>query len=172
MSYNSWSLCQLVKLKICRDYISEATDLHQSTNCRYSPGLAFWRVDNSVGTFLPVEPSFSLMGRAYELRHVMFSFLNSPKASDNSNSQAASASPGHADAVQSERPIEANSGHRFEAVASFQLVWWNRGSSCRNRLSIWRPLVSPGMVFFGDIAVQGYVLRYKYVKLFLMNLGY
>lgn len=96
------------------------------------------------------------MGRAYELRHVMFSFLNSQTAYDNSNSQASS--PGHVNTEQSESLIdEANSDHRFEVVASFQLVWWNQGSRWRKRLSIWRPLVSPGMVYFGDIAVQGYV---------------
>ncbi|XP_031385571.1 uncharacterized protein LOC116199374 isoform X2 [Punica granatum] len=124
-----------------------------SSNDLYPTDLAFWRVDNSVGTFLPVDPTFHLIGRAYELRHVMFSFLDSQKAYDSLDAQASS--PGHIDTVQLERSIEAT-GHRFEAVASFRLIWWNQGSSCRKRLSIWRPLVPPGMVYFGDIAVRGY----------------
>ncbi|KAK4786568.1 hypothetical protein SAY86_010401 [Trapa natans] len=124
-----------------------------SSNSIHSLVLAFWRVDNSVGSFLPAEPSFKLMTRAYELRHVMFSCLDSKKAYDNSNPETSS---GHVDNERSDSLVEANSDHRFETVANFQLVWWNQGSTWRKRLSIWRPLVSSGMVYFGDIAVKGY----------------
>ncbi|KAK4746515.1 hypothetical protein SAY87_012827 [Trapa incisa] len=125
-----------------------------SSNNLYSPVLAFWRVDNSFGSFLPAEPSFKLMARAYELRHVMFSSLDSKKAYDNSNLETSS--PGYIDNACSESLAEVNSDQRFEAVANFQLVWWNQGSRWRKRLSIWRPSLSPGMVYFGDNAVQGY----------------
>lgn len=60
--------------------------------------------------------------------------------------------------IESERSSTINSRRRFEAVASFQLIWWNQGSGSRKKLSIWRPVVSEGMVYFGDIAVQGYKL--------------
>ncbi|KAA8522113.1 hypothetical protein F0562_012573 [Nyssa sinensis] len=118
--------------------------------------LAFWRVDNSVGTFLPADPTtLSLTGRAYELRHIFFGLPEiSSKASKGSDIQAFRS--GHVDTFQSEGSSAINSGRRFEAVASFRLVWWNQDSSSRKKLSIWRPIVPQGMVYFGDIAVQGY----------------
>lgn len=127
----------------------------QCVNCRYPSSLAFWRVDNSLGTFLPAEPTtFSLLARAYELRHVMIGSSEVyPKASISSHIQASPS--GHTHNQWSESSTVVNSGRRFEAVASFRLVWWNRGSSSRKQLSIWRPVVPQGMVYFGDIAVQG-----------------
>ncbi|KAI3918587.1 hypothetical protein MKX01_041907, partial [Papaver californicum] len=123
---------------------------------QYPSRLAFWRVDNSVGTFLPANVvNLNVIGRAYELRHVIFSYLED-------SSQASMGSSIHEipldrdQTVQSERSAISNSGRRFEAIASFKLIWWNQGSSSRKKLSIWRPLVSPGMIFLGDIAVQGY----------------
>ncbi|KAJ0048722.1 hypothetical protein Pint_15724 [Pistacia integerrima] len=131
-----------------RDCITiSSTNLSQSS-------FGFWRVDNSVGTFLPADPlTYSLSGRAYELRHAIFGFPEvSPKPFEHSHAQASSN-------VQ-DRPLEksavVNSGRRFEAVASFHLIWWNRGSNSKKKLSIWRPIVPEGMVYFGDIAVKGY----------------
>ncbi|KAK9094958.1 hypothetical protein Scep_026427 [Stephania cephalantha] len=123
---------------------------------QYASRLAFWRVNNSIGSFLPADPiSLSLTGRPYELRHVIFGCLDRPsKASKSSDSQ--NVARGGNQTLQSGRSSMANSGRRFEAIASFKLVWWNQGSSSRKKLSIWRPLVPEGMVFFGDIAVQGY----------------
>uniref|UniRef100_A0A6N2K527 PH domain-containing protein n=1 Tax=Salix viminalis TaxID=40686 RepID=A0A6N2K527_SALVM len=119
----------------------------------YQSTLAFWRVDNSGGTFLPADPvTLSLIGRAYELRDVKFKFPESSSASNKSDVQASS---GNID-VQPENSTTVNSGRHFEVVASFQLIWWNQDSSSRNKLSIWRPVVPPGMVYFGDIAVKGY----------------
>ncbi|KAF8380627.1 hypothetical protein HHK36_028116 [Tetracentron sinense] len=114
--------------------------------------LAFWRVDNSLGSFLPEDPTTkSLTGRAYELRQIFFGFLEgSPKETKSSDSQ-----PMGYD-LQSERSAAVNSGRRFEAIASFRLIWWNQGANSRKKLSIWRPVVPQGMVFLGDIAVQGY----------------
>jgi vacuolar protein sorting-associated protein 13A/C len=113
-------------------------------------------VDNSVGTFLPADPvTLSLIGRAYELRDVKFGFLESSSASSGSDVQASPS--GNVD-IQPENSTTVNSGRGFEVVASFQLIWWNQGSSSRNKLSIWRPVVPHGMVYFGDIAVTGYVL--------------
>ncbi|KAJ7011238.1 hypothetical protein NC653_001613 [Populus alba x Populus x berolinensis] len=122
----------------------------------YQSTLAFWRVDNSVGTFLPADPvTLSLIGRAYELRDVKFGFLESSSASSGSDVQA---SPSSNVDIQPENSTTVNSGRCFEVVASFQLIWWNQSSSSRNKLSIWRPVVPHGMVYFGDIAVKGYVL--------------
>lgn len=113
-------------------------------------------MDNSGSTFLPADPvTLSLIGRAYELRDVKFRFPESSSASNRSDVQASS---GNID-VQPENSTTVNSGRHFEVVASFQLIWWNQDSSSRNKLSMWRPVVPPGMVYFGDIAVKGYVLK-------------
>ncbi|KAE9596742.1 putative vacuolar protein sorting-associated protein [Lupinus albus] len=120
-----------------------------------SSSVAFWRVDNSIGTFLPVDPTkLSLMGKAYELRCIKYDFL---KVSSAALSSLDSRSPsGGNQTSQSSQSGDGNSNRRFEAVASFQLIWWNQGSTSRKKLSIWRPVVPMGMVYFGDIAVNGY----------------
>ncbi|XP_074317635.1 uncharacterized protein LOC141653693 isoform X2 [Silene latifolia] len=118
-----------------------------------SMGLPFWRVDNCLGTFLATDPnSGNLSGGAYDLRHILFG------ASELSQEVSASTAT-HALTSHESHPAQfpsLNSGRRFEAVASFSLVWWNQSSSSRKKLSIWRPVVPPGMVYFGDIAVKGY----------------
>ncbi|XP_050223282.1 uncharacterized protein LOC126673249 [Mercurialis annua] len=125
-----------------------------STN-EYPSTSAFWRVENSFSTFLPADSStLNLLGGAYELRHIKFGLLDfSPMASKSSDVETSSC---HANELQSKNSTSINSGRRFEAVASFQLIWWNRASNSRKKLSIWRPVVPQGMVFFGDIAVKGY----------------
>ncbi|GJX33564.1 pleckstrin domain superfamily protein [Tanacetum coccineum] len=117
-------------------------------------GLAFWRVDNSLGTFLPADPgTLSVIGRAYELRHILFGFHGaSSKSLKGSNVQTLSSD---IDNIQRERSSMAT-GWRFQAVASFRLIWWNQGSKSSKKLSIWRPIIPEGMVYFGDVAVRGY----------------
>lgn len=133
-----------------RDCVAiSSTDISQSS-------LAFWRVDNSVGSFLPADPStLNLLGRPYELRHILFgSTAVLPKESSYVDDRT---TPD--DIIQPTRPQplnSVNSGHRFEAVATFELIWWNRGSGSQKKVSIWRPIVSEGMAYFGDIAVSGY----------------
>ncbi|KAK8691037.1 hypothetical protein V6N13_074558 [Hibiscus sabdariffa] len=114
--------------------------------------LAFWRVDSSLGTFLPAEPTtLRLLGTAYELRHVIIrSSEVYPKVCGVSEIQTSPYS-----CVTNQQP-ESSSVRCFEAVSSFRLVWRNRGSSSIKQLSIWRPVVPPGMVYFGDIVVQRY----------------
>lgn len=116
--------------------------------------MAFWRVDNSVGSFLPADPTtFNLVGKAYELRHIKYDFLMaSPEALSSQDVQAPSG--GH-QTLQSEQCAGENSNRHFQPVVSFQLIWWNQGSTPRKRLSIWRPVVPDGMVYFGDVAVKG-----------------
>lgn len=124
------------------------------------PNLAFWRVDNSIGTFLPADPvNLNLTQKAYELRHLYFDFReNSPQELKGSNQTSGSVGN---NAVLSERSSTVNSRRRFEAVATFRLIWWNQGSGSRKKLSIWRPVVAEGMVYFGDIVVQGYELIFS-----------
>ncbi|XP_042521356.1 uncharacterized protein LOC122094829 [Macadamia integrifolia] len=86
---------------------------------------------------------------------MIFGYLGgSPEEYRSSNIQ--DTHPGHDHSLQPERSSIVSSEHRFEAIVSFRLIWWNQGSSSRKELSIWRPVVPQGMVFFGDIAVQGY----------------
>ncbi|BFG31191.1 hypothetical protein CerSpe_174650 [Prunus speciosa] len=126
-----------------------------STTNLYPSSVAFWRVDNSVGTFLPADPSTStVMGTAYDLRHMIFGLPEgSVKSSNHLDVQASSAQSHN---LQSEVSASVNSARRYEAVASFRLIWWNQSSNSRKKLSIWRPVVPHGMVYFGDIAVEGY----------------
>nr|XP_016473057.1 PREDICTED: uncharacterized protein LOC107795012 [Nicotiana tabacum] len=120
-----------------------------------SSNLAFWRVDNSIGTFLPSDPTtLELCGRAYDLRHIFFGLPRDFSETSKSSETGASSSRNHA--VQSERSSTVNSGRRSEAIATFRLIWWNQGSGSRKKLSIWRPIIPQGKVYFGDIAVQGY----------------
>ncbi|CAH8391411.1 unnamed protein product [Eruca vesicaria subsp. sativa] len=129
-----------------RDCIAiSSTDISASS-------LAFWRVNNSVGSFLPADPStLNLSGRPYELRHILFGSTGVlPKESNYVDVRTT-------DNVQAVQPLNSvRSGQRFEAVASFQLIWWNRGSGSQKKLSIWRPIITEGMAYFGDIAVSGY----------------
>ncbi|CAN4127752.1 unnamed protein product [Withania somnifera] len=120
-----------------------------------SSNLAFWRVDNSVGTFLPSDPTIlKLCGRAYDLRHIFFGLPRD--LSETSKSSETGALSGQNHAVQSAKSSTVNSGRRIEAIATFRLIWSNQGSGSGKELSIWRPNIPQGMVYFGDIAVQGY----------------
>ncbi|GAB2273667.1 hypothetical protein Dimus_008449 [Dionaea muscipula] len=126
--------------------------LRTSWASRHPSAIAFWRIQNSVGTFLPADPSIgNLKGGSYEFRHVLFGLsLPSTKESANTGVQT---SPSDHHSVEARAT---NSGWRFEAVTSFHLVWSNQGLGSRKKLSIWRPAVSQGMAYFGDIAVKGY----------------
>lgn len=112
-------------------------------------------MDNSVGSFLPADPStLKLSGRPYELRHILFGSTGVlPKESSYVDVRTT-------DNIQPIRPQSqplnsVRSGQRFEAVASFQLIWWNRGSGSQKKVSVWRPIITDGMAYFGDIAVSG-----------------
>jgi len=129
--------------------------LHQL--CSSSSNIAFWRVENSFGSFLPANPVMSSTARPYDLRHMSFGYSErSTKASKRAvvqdNFQQFDRS------LQLERSSLLNSGRMFEAIASFRLIWWNQGTTCRKKLSIWRPVLQPGMVYLGDLAVNGYVI--------------
>ncbi|GAB2263603.1 hypothetical protein Droror1_Dr00025737 [Drosera rotundifolia] len=130
----------------CRDCIV----IPSSNECPST--IAFWRVQNSVGTFLPADPTIgNLEGGAYEFRHVLFG-LSAPSLKESTDVGVQASPSGH-------HSIQARTGNywgQFEAVASFHLVWWNQGSGSRKKLSIWRPVVSHGMAYFGDVAVKGY----------------
>ncbi|XP_050141691.1 uncharacterized protein LOC126617690 [Malus sylvestris] len=142
-------LASLVSSSSLRDCIAI------STNNPYQSNLAFWRVDNSVGTFLPAAPNTSsVMGTAYDLRHMIFGFSEAPEKSSKPFDVQDTSAQSHD--VQPERLATVNSRRHYEAVASFQLIWWNQGSNSRKKLSIWRPVVPQGMVYFGDIAINGY----------------
>ncbi|KNA21084.1 hypothetical protein SOVF_046540 [Spinacia oleracea] len=118
-----------------------------------SMDLPFWRVDNSVGSFVPTDlNSMKLVGGAYDLRHIFFGI--SEFSQDIPRSNPCHASPRNGP-LSAELAI-ANSGRLFETVTNFDLVWSNQGSRSKKKVSIWRPVVAQGMVFFGDIAVKGY----------------
>lgn len=115
--------------------------------------VAFWRVENSFGSFLPADPEG--IGKAYDLRQMIFK--DSDHATKVPKSTTIQGSAHNDDStLQLERPAFLASGRMFESVASFRLIWWNQGAASGKRLSIWRPVLQDGMVYLGDIAVQGY----------------
>lgn len=121
--------------------------------------MIFWRVDNAFGSFLPGDPaSMSVHENAYDLRHMLF---NSADSSSKTISRGKYTSNG---ASQIERSA-LTSGRLFEAVASFKLIWSNSGTTSPKKLSIWRPMLSEGMFYFGDIAVNGYCICYQSLSL-------
>jgi vacuolar protein sorting-associated protein 13A/C len=117
--------------------------------------MAFWRVDNCFGSFILQDfENLHLVGKAYDLRHMLFK--KSPNPSNNASSGAHYQTSRRVGSnVQLEGDAHSRSGRLLEVVESPKLVWWNNGTSSRKRLSIWRPEVPPGMVFFGDIAIKG-----------------
>lgn len=118
--------------------------------------MAFWRVDNTFGSFLPADTgNMSLIGKPYDLRHMIFGNQESAvKSSKSSSVQDASQYVNRT--PQLERSSMVASGRLYEATANFKLIWWNNGTNSRKKLSIWRPMIPHGMVFLGDIAVDGY----------------
>lgn len=123
-------------------------------------------MDNAAGSFLPADPTtFSVRGTAYELRHTIFGFPEVshevPKSSDSH------ASPSQTETSHLEKSPIVTSGQRFEAVANFQLIWWNRGSNSKKKLSIWRPVVPQGKIYFGDVAIKGSV---SFIFYFLVSM--
>lgn len=118
-------------------------------------------MDNAAGSFLPADPTtFSVRGTAYELRRTIFGFpevyLQMSKSSDSH------ASPSQTETSLPEKSRIVTSGQHFEAVADFQLIWWNRGSNSKKKLSIWRPVVPQGKIYFGDVVMKGCVLSIFY----------
>lgn len=112
-------------------------------------------MDNCFGSFI-LEDSENqhLVGKAYDLRHMLFK--NSPNPSSNiSSGEHYQTSHRVGSSAQIEGDASFSSGRLLEVVDSPKLVWCNNGTSSRKRLSIWRPDVPLGMVFFGDIAVKG-----------------
>ncbi|KAJ0970742.1 hypothetical protein J5N97_018701 [Dioscorea zingiberensis] len=140
----------LVSPSTLKDYMALGPNEGSSEN------VAFWRVENSFGSFLPADPiHLNITAKPYDFRHIIsatsdFSTDTTRSFSSRDNSQR------HDHALQLERSAFLNSGRLFEAVASFKLIWWNQGSASRRKFSVWRPMVQPGMVYLGDIAVQGY----------------
>lgn len=120
-----------------------------------SANIAFWRVENSFGSFLPADPKdMSLIDKPRDLRHLIFGHSELPtRTTKSSVLQDNRISDNHA---QLERSALLTSGRLFQAVATFKLIWWNQGTTSRKKLSIWRPVVPHGMVYLGDLAVQGY----------------
>lgn len=117
---------------------------------RGDSNMTFWRVDNAFGSFLPGDPaSMGVQGNAYDLHHMLFNSANSSSKTSSRGQDSQN------DGSQQERSA-LTSGRLFEAVASFKLIWSNNGMSSPKKLSIWRPMLSEGMFYFGDIALNGY----------------
>ncbi|KAL6906369.1 hypothetical protein ACP4OV_003970 [Aristida adscensionis] len=132
------------------DSLVSSCNLRDCILLRGNANMVFWRIDNAFGSFLPGDPtSLSVHGNAYDLRHMLFN------GADSSSKTISRGQDLRNDASRIERSA-LTSGRLFEAVASFKLIWSNSGTSSRKKLSIWRPMLSEGLFYFGDIAVNGY----------------
>lgn len=114
-------------------------------------------MENSFGSFLPADPKdMSLISKPCDLRHMIFGY--SELSSRTTKSSVLQDNPINDDHTHRlERSELLTSGRLFQAVASFKLIWWNQGTTSRKKLSIWRPVVPHGMVYLGDLAVQGWI---------------
>ncbi|ONK73416.1 uncharacterized protein A4U43_C04F31270 [Asparagus officinalis] len=121
----------------------------------HSSNIAFWRVENSFGSFVPADPTdMGPRAGAYDLHHIILGYSEHPTRASKKPSQENRDHQEHS--PQLERSGLVTSGRMFEAVASFRLIWWNQGATSGKKLSIWRPVLQHGMVYLGDLAVQGY----------------
>ncbi|KAJ4777649.1 Pleckstrin (PH) domain-containing protein isoform 2 [Rhynchospora pubera] len=117
--------------------------------------IAFWRVDNCFGSFILEDPENQhLVGKPYDLRHMLFQNSSDPSSKISSGTQYQTSQRRSSSRIEGDASF--SSGRLLEVVESPKLIWWNNDASSRKRLSIWRPRIPPGMVFFGDIAVKGY----------------
>lgn len=99
-------------------------------------------------------------GVAYELRHIIFGYLEEAVKAE------AAAISRDLD-LQTSRPVRyaaSTSSRQIEPTSTFKLVWWDHGCTSDKKISIWRPIVSDGMVYLGDIAVSGYVLFATFIS--------
>jgi hypothetical protein len=146
-------------------------------NCRNEnlipdKGWAFWRVDNSAGTFFvePVIGNKVSMPRGYELRHAIISYTVFPVNETKPSTSTDQPIPKISRTV-SERPQQGQEGAKalmsttasassqrmYEHVTEFKRIWWDEGSKFWKGISIWRPVVQPEFAILGDVAVKGYV---------------
>lgn len=141
-------------------------------DCIYVTGLklddlesrsAFWRVDNSAGSFFVVHDlNDSATMKAYELRHVTIS-QGFPRPQEKQPDEILAMSPSECmvephtgDSSTHVLSRSLATGPHCETVACFKLIWWNKSDTSNRKISIWRPILPPGCVFAGDLAVNGY----------------
>lgn len=115
---------------------------------------AFWRVDNSLGSFF-TQHSLASMDKCkpFELRQVI---LDHGCYSGQLNEAELSSQEPAARTGEGQRALTATpSGRIYDHVARFKLVWWDKGSGSAKNVSIWRPIAPSGCAILGDMAVEG-----------------
>jgi hypothetical protein len=111
---------------------------------------AFWRVDNSVGSFFPGQSeSGHPKWKAYDLRNVVFGY--NQEYANPSMQKPVHGSDSKEEVMNLERSKPILSNQRYQSVAQFELVWWNRGNSAKENISIWCSVVPLGCFYVGDI---------------------
>lgn len=121
---------------------------------------AFWRVDNSTGSFyLDGQSEHAKPFRAQELRQIISNYESFPvqetKPSRSIQPTSNQQSPLHHSSARQSLTPSLSSGRIYESIARFELIWWNKGSGSKKGISIWRPVIPAGCVILGDIAVDG-----------------
>ncbi|KAG0557949.1 hypothetical protein KC19_11G167800 [Ceratodon purpureus] len=138
---------------------------HRANDMGSQKKWAFWRADNSVGTFLlQIDPKELVEPKAHDLRlaianYELFTVKETVPGSDHPQTRLSNtlSAIGEEDAdTAGLLTAVVSSGRIYENVGRFKLVWWDKGSGSHEGISIWRPNVPPGCAMLGDIAVKGY----------------
>ena len=96
--------------------------------------------------------------RTYDFRYVVFGY--NQECVNPSMRKPAHGSNGIEEVMKLESPEPILFSQRYQNVAKFELVWWNRGNSAKRKVSIWRPILPPGCFYVGDMAVPGYASKF------------
>ncbi|KAG0604101.1 hypothetical protein M758_10G145000 [Ceratodon purpureus] len=160
----SAALCVLAAL-ISPSSMRDCINIQGTTSMDSQKKWAFWRADNSIGTFfLQTDIKEHVQPKAYDLRLAISNYgmftveetVPADPARESRLSQTLST-------IREEEPDTAglltavvSSGRIYENVGRFKLVWWDKGSGSGDGISIWRPFVPAGCAMVGDIAVKGY----------------
>eukprot|EP00850_Spirogloea_muscicola_P002380 SM000009S23509 [mRNA] locus=s9:423530:451441:+ [translate_table: standard] len=139
-------------------------------DCIYLPNpsnrsldAAFWRIDNGANSFI-VRDTDSLHNlQAFNIRRPMAEKTAVTMAYNSLSSDSAS-NFGSAESLSLlDNPSSANlaslryrSGRFYENVGTFSRIWWNKGISSQQSISIWRPSPPQGYAILGDVSVTGY----------------
>ncbi|KAJ7562087.1 hypothetical protein O6H91_03G054700 [Diphasiastrum complanatum] len=151
------TLC-ISTMLVTRWWMKDCISIH--SNLPGKEGMcAFWRADNSFGSFFPlcILPSDKTPS-PYELRNVAFKLESTPvrKAEHSQEAPAASQEQNNVQHLPDEATLEIPGRLICRSVTRFRLIWWDKGAAVQKHISLWRPVLPLSCGLLGDLAVVGY----------------